>query len=143
MKQVLRFLSVLGLLVITGLGLFGWAQPVWANSFQDRFQNQPIIAHAQQTEMLLSKGETLPVECDKIDLNNANISAFTDCQGFYPTLAQLIVENGPYQKVEDVLNIKGLNERQTKLLQQNLDRFQVKTAVVPLEQRMPPRPLMR
>ncbi len=79
----------------------------------------------------------------KIDLNNANLVAFTDCPGFYPTLAQLILENGPYQKREDVLNIAELTPRQKELLTANLDSFSVTPPIVPLERRMPPRPPLR
>ena len=79
----------------------------------------------------------------KIDLNNANIVAFMDCQGFYPNLAKLIITHGPYQTVEDVLQIPGLTDSQKELLTSYLDRFAVANAVVPLAQRMPPRPAPR
>jgi photosystem II PsbU protein len=79
----------------------------------------------------------------KIDLNNANANAFTDCPGFYPNLARLIIEHSPYQKVEDVLNIPELSDRQKDLLQANLNSFKVAESTVLLEQRMPPRPSMR
>ena len=69
--------------------------------------------------------------------------AFTDCPGFYPTLAQLILKHGPYQKIEDVLNIPELTPRQKKLLTANLDSFTVTEPVVPRERRMPPRPPLR
>ncbi len=82
-------------------------------------------------------------EGQKIDLNNANMVAFTDCPGFYPTLAKLIVTNGPYQKVEDVLELPGLSEHQQKMLKANLDNFTVTDPVVSLEMRMPPRPVPR
>ncbi len=75
----------------------------------------------------------------KIDLNNANLMAFTDCPGFYPTLATLIVQHGPYEQVEAVLDIPDLSEQQQQLLQANLDFFTVSTPVVSLEMRMPPR----
>ncbi|NEQ48142.1 MAG: hypothetical protein F6K00_33255 [Leptolyngbya sp. SIOISBB] len=64
--------------------------------------------------------------------------AFTDCPGFYPALATLIVQHGPYEQVEAVLNIPDLNEQQQQLLQANLDFFIVSTPVVSLEMRMPP-----
>lgn len=61
----------------------------------------------------------------KIDLNNANVRSFRDLRGFYPTLAAKIARNGPYEKVEDVLNIPGLSERLKSRLQANLDKFTV------------------
>lgn len=80
---------------------------------------------------------------EKIDLNNANVVAFIDCRGFYPTLARLIVQNGPYATVDDVLKIQGLSAEQKNLLKAQLKNFTVSEPVVPLEMRMPPRPMMR
>ncbi len=61
----------------------------------------------------------------KIDLNNTNVRAFRRLRGFYPTLAQKILENAPYDEVEDVLEIPGLSESQKKRLKNNLDKFTV------------------
>lgn len=61
----------------------------------------------------------------KVDLNNANVRMFRDYRGFYPTLARKIVDNAPYETVEDVLKIPGLSERQKARLQANLDNFTV------------------
>ncbi|HEY9637495.1 MAG TPA: photosystem II complex extrinsic protein PsbU [Coleofasciculaceae cyanobacterium] len=61
----------------------------------------------------------------KIDLNNTHVRAFRQYPGMYPTLAGKIVQNAPYQKVEDVLDIPGLSGRQKELLQANLDKFTV------------------
>ena len=61
----------------------------------------------------------------KVDLNNANVRLFRDYRGFYPTLARKIVNNAPYNKVEDVLEIPGLSEGQKERLQANLDKFTV------------------
>ncbi|AFY75533.1 MAG: photosystem II complex extrinsic protein PsbU [Hydrococcus sp. C42_A2020_068] len=59
----------------------------------------------------------------KIDLNNSDIRDFRDLRGFYPNLAGKIIKNSPYNKVEDVLSIPGLSERQKERLQANLDNF--------------------
>ncbi len=61
----------------------------------------------------------------KIDLNNTNVRAFQKYPGLYPTLAGKIIQNAPYEKVEDVLKIKGLTERQKRILEANLDNFTV------------------
>lgn len=61
----------------------------------------------------------------KLDLNNTNVRAFRKLRGFYPTLAQKIVGNAPYESVEDVLDIKGLSETQKQRLKDNLDKFTV------------------
>ncbi|MFW6357814.1 MAG: photosystem II complex extrinsic protein PsbU, partial [Chroococcales cyanobacterium] len=51
--------------------------------------------------------------------------AFRQYRGFYPTLASKIIQNAPYENVEDVLDIPGLSERQKERLQANLDNFTV------------------
>ncbi len=61
----------------------------------------------------------------KVDLNNANIRAFREFRGFYPNLASKIIDNAPYDKVEDVLDIPGLSDKQQARLQANLDNFTV------------------
>ncbi len=61
----------------------------------------------------------------KVDLNNSDIRDFRELKGFYPKLASLIIQNAPYDQVEDVLSIPGLSEAQTERLQANLDQFTV------------------
>lgn len=60
-----------------------------------------------------------------IDLNNSNIYTFTKIRGLYPTIARMVVENSPYNNVEDVLDIPNLTESQRQLLEANLDKFTV------------------
>lgn len=64
----------------------------------------------------------------KIDLNNTNVRAFQRYPGMYPTLAKAIIQNAPYNQVEDVLKIVGLSDRQKEILQGNLDNFTVTDA---------------
>lgn len=78
-----------------------------------------------------------------IDLNNSNIDDFCQYKGLYPTIAKLVIQHGPYAKVEDVLSIAELSDRQRDLLKTNLDHFIVSEPTVALEARMPPRPTMR
>lgn len=61
----------------------------------------------------------------KIDLNNTNVRAFQRYPGMYPTLAKAIIQNAPYNQVEDVLKIVGLSDRQKEILQANLDNFTI------------------
>ncbi len=61
----------------------------------------------------------------KIDLNNSDIRDFRDLRGFYPNLASKIIENAPYEEVEEVLDIPGLSEKQMGRLQANIDNFTV------------------
>ncbi len=133
MKRLGRWLGIVCLVLIASFGLFSRPQPATALGIN--------IHHGT----ILAVGDIqLCIESDqKIDLNNANLVAFTECPGFYPNLAKLIVENAPYQTVEDIFKIPDLSQHQKELLQANLDSFTVKQALVPLEQRMPPRPAMR
>ena len=68
---------------------------------------------------------------------------FCQYQGLYPTLAKLIVQHGPFARVEDVLSIPKLSDRQKEALKTNLNRFTVSKSVVAQEVRMPPRPAIR
>lgn len=61
----------------------------------------------------------------KLDLNNSDVREFRRLRGFYPSLASKIIQNAPYDTVEDVLNIPGLSQSQTERLQANLDEFVV------------------
>lgn len=130
MKQLLKTLSWIASLLICCFGVFGWTQPLLAGEMS--FQPARVLAVASE-RVCTESGQ-------KIDLNNANLVAFTDCPGLYPNLARSIVTNGPYEKVEDVLKIAGLSDRQKAILKANLDNFTVTAPVVPLETRMPPRP---
>jgi len=123
MSRLIRWLTLCLVVIIAIAWInFGWASSVMAVS-------------SQTSDVPLCK-----VTDPKLDLNNANIAAFTDCPGFYPNLAQLIINNGPFNKVEDVLKIANLTDSQKALLKANLKSFMVSEQVVPLEMRMPPRP---
>jgi photosystem II PsbU protein len=63
----------------------------------------------------------------KLDLNNANVQAFAKYRGLYPTIAGKILQNAPYDSVEDVLDIPGLSARERDLIEANLDNFTVTT----------------
>lgn len=60
---------------------------------------------------------------ETIDVNNANVRAYLKIQGFYPTLAGLIVSNGPYGTTDDLYKIKGLTDGQKDLLKANEERL--------------------
>eukprot|EP00166_Cyanidium_caldarium_P000905 ctg_138.g54 len=60
---------------------------------------------------------------DKVDINNANIRAYTKFPGLYPTLASMIVKNGPYKSVGDLYNIKGLTPEQKELIKKYEEHF--------------------
>jgi len=138
MKRLGHWLRRLSLIFISCWLLFGWNQPAVAVNSNLKSMTMLAVRTELPTDLKLCAESQ-----QKIDLNNANLVAFTDCPGFYPTLAQLILQNGPYQQIEDVLNIPELTPRQKSLLTANLDSFTVTEPVVPLTRRMPPRPPLR
>ncbi len=121
-KRLVRLLTVFSLL----LGSWGWlgtteiAQAAGINSLT--LPQVPVLA----VEFRNKADAKLATEFGKkIDLNNTNVRAFQNYPGLYPTLAKKIIKNAPYQKVEDILDLPGLSDRQKQLLQANFDNFTV------------------
>lgn len=119
MKSLVRFFAVFAL-ILAVLGFFGQS-PVNA-----------LNLTASPHSMLLANATLNPADAklttefgQKIDLNNSHIRQFRDLRGFYPNLAAKIINNAPYENVEDVLDIPGLSEAQKDRLQANLDKFTV------------------
>ena len=65
----------------------------------------------------------IKADSSKIDLNNANIYQFRQIPGMYPTLGRIIVENAPYNSLDEVLAVKGLTADQQDKIRSNADRF--------------------
>ncbi|NKB17565.1 MAG: photosystem II oxygen evolving complex protein PsbU [Pseudanabaena sp. CRU_2_10] len=65
----------------------------------------------------------IKADSSKIDLNNANIYQFRQVPGMYPTLGRIIIENAPYNSLDEVLAIKGLTADQQDKIRSNADRF--------------------
>lgn len=125
MQRLGHWLSLFSLVLIGCLSWTGWTPPVLAAT--PNWQMMPVLA-AEYTNVVDAK-----LSSDygkKIDLNNTNINAFIQYRGMYPTLARLLVKNAPYDKVEDVLSLPGLSDRQKALLEANLDNF----TITPVEQ---------
>lgn len=126
MKRLVRLLTMFSLV----LGCLGWlstpqiAQAADFNSIA--FRSVPVLA-VEGTQSLSNRADARLAEVygKKIDLNNTNVRAFQKYPGLYPTLARTLIKNAPYDKVEDVLDIQGLSERQKQVLQANLDHFTV------------------
>mmetsp|Transcript_13157 Transcript_13157/g.29657 ORF Transcript_13157/g.29657 Transcript_13157/m.29657 type:complete len:226 (+) Transcript_13157:74-751(+) len=55
---------------------------------------------------------------DKVDINNANVQAYRQFPGLYPTIAGLIGSHGPYKSVQDVYNVPGMTEPMKSVLKQ-------------------------
>ncbi len=122
MKGLVRLFTVLTL-VLSCWGWLGTTDTVQAVSLNSFVGNQvSVLALARQNKA----DQKLATDFGKkIDLNNTNIAAFQKYPGFYPTLAQKIIKNAPYEKVEDVLSIPGLSEAQKERLTANFDNFTV------------------
>lgn len=120
MQRLISWFSLVNLVILSFLGVVGWAQPAMASHLA--FQPTRILAVETLRNVV---DEKLGEFGQKIDLNNTNIAAFAQYRGLYPTLARVIVKNAPYQQVEDVLKIPGLSDRQKETLQNNLDHFTV------------------
>ncbi|CAL1166608.1 unnamed protein product [Cladocopium goreaui] len=48
---------------------------------------------------------------DKVDINNANIQAYRQFPGMFPTISGLIATHGPYKQVSDIYNIPGMEDK--------------------------------
>lgn len=122
MKGLLRLLTIVGL-VVGCLGWLGQSEAAIAATFSDlALRPTPVLAVEGLRNLV---DEKLGEIGYKIDLNNTNLRAFKRLPGMFPNLAAKIVKNAPYEKVEDVLEIPGLSDRQKQLLQANLDQFTV------------------
>jgi len=70
---------------------------------------------------------------DKVDLNNSSVRRFQQFPGMYPTLAGKIVLGGPYDSVDDVLNL-DLTDRQKELFAKYRDNFIVTAPSIALNE---------
>ncbi len=70
---------------------------------------------------------------NKVDLNNSSVRRFQDFPGMYPTLAGKIVLGGPYESVDDVLDL-DLTERQRELFNKYKANFTVTPAEIALNE---------
>ena len=101
--------------VLLVIGSWGFSGVTTANAAEFNtftLQSAPVLAalrNAADAKLGQIQG--------KLDLNNSDVRDFRDLRGFYPNLAGKIIQNAPYEKIEDVLEIPGLSESQTKILQ--------------------------
>ena len=123
MKRLIGALMILGL-VLTCWGWFGLSQPAIAAPLNNLAWNSSPVLAVELSKRNAVDNKKLEFG-DKIDLNNANVRAFTRYSGMYPTLARMIARNAPFDSVEDVLKMPGLTERQKDILRANLDYFTV------------------
>lgn len=120
-----RLIRVL-LAVVVSLGLVGFFGQAKAEALDLSRVTLPSASVLAAVERRNPADELLGTEFgQKVDLNNAPVRAFRVYRGFYPNLARKIIDNAPYEKVEDVLKIEGLSETQKELLEANLGNFTV------------------
>jgi len=62
---------------------------------------------------------------DKVDLNNANVQAYRQFPGMYPTAAGQIATHGPYKQVSDIYNIPNLDEKVKAIMKKYESNFVV------------------
>lgn len=115
-----RFLGLaVGLFLIAGAWL-GGMQPPTAHA---AMLNNPIAATTSAQIFRNPIEERFKRVGNKVDLNNSSVLAFRRYRGLYPNLARKVIENAPFDAVEDVLNIPGLSDRELQILKANLDNF--------------------
>lgn len=120
MKILVRLVAIMILCV----GYLIWGGNASAGSLAAGVSNSPVLL--AEIEFRNSADDKLATEFGKkIDLNNTNVRAFRRYPGMYPTLATKVVDNAPYESVEDVLKVPGLSNRQKEILKANLDKFAV------------------
>lgn len=111
-----RFIGILtAILVIVGSWGFAGAATAGESLFTVHSTLLARINTADAKRQELIRG--------KLDLNNSDVREFRKLRGFYPSLASKIIQNAPYENVEDVLEIPGLSDSQIERLQANLDEF--------------------
>lgn len=114
MKRLVGTMMVLGLMLISCLGIFSFPQ-------QAEAARSPLVA-----EFRNSMDDKLGTDFGKkIDLNNTNVRAFAQFPGLYPTLARMILSNAPFEKIDDIFDMPDLTERQAEILKTNLDKFTI------------------
>lgn len=122
MKRFGRLLVLVGLLI----SCLGWVGQENADAANLSLTQLPIVSPILAVEERRNRAdEKLGEFGEKIDLNNGSIRQFRQFRGMYPTLAKMIIDQAPFDSVEDVLNMKGLTERQKQILESYLDEFTV------------------
>ncbi len=115
MKRLIGIMAAL-LLIVGSWGFAGVAQASDMGVFTVHSSNllaRVNTSDAKRQELIRGK----------LDLNNSDVREFRKLRGFYPNLASKIIQNAPYEKVDDVLDIPGLSDSQIERLQANIDEF--------------------
>jgi photosystem II PsbU protein len=92
-----------------------------------------LPAAAQAAERRNVADDKIAASDGKVDLNNSPVRSFQQFPGMYPTLAGKIVLGGPYETIDDVLNL-DLTERQKELFEKYRDNFTITPSSIALNE---------
>ena len=122
MKRLVRLFVLVGLLI----SCWGWAGSQNAEAANLSLNKLPVVSPIFAVEERRNRADEKLAEFgEKIDLNNTSIREFRQLRGMFPTLASMIVDQAPFNSVEDVLKMKGLTDRQKEILKSHLNEFTV------------------
>ena len=115
MKRLLSLLT--GALLMAGL-MAGLILPASVHADED------LVSKYSGNEIRNIADDKIAAREGKVDLNNSSVRRFQQFPGMYPTMAGKIVLGGPYNDVDDVLNL-DLSERQIELFNKYKENFTV------------------
>ena len=115
MKRLLSWLT--GALLMAGL-MTGLILPASVHADED------LVSKYSGNEIRNIADDKIAAREGKVDLNNSSVRRFQQFPGMYPTMAGKIVLGGPYNDVDDVLNL-DLSERQIELFNKYKENFTV------------------
>lgn len=115
MKRLLSWLT--GVLLMAGL-VAGLILPASVHADDD------LVSKYSGNEIRNIADDKIAAREGKVDLNNSSVRRFQQFPGMYPTMAGKIVLGGPYNDVDDVLNL-DLSERQVELFNKYKENFTV------------------
>jgi photosystem II PsbU protein len=121
MKTLGRILATVALLISS----WGFLPQQFAQSANLNFVSSVNSILAVEDTRINRADDKLGQAGLKIDLNHASVRSFSEYRGMYPNLAALIVRNAPFENVNEVLDIPGLNDKQKEFLKEHLDSFTV------------------
>lgn len=118
----MKFLIRLSAALVFGLSLvFGFGSTPAAQALNLSTLQAPVV----MAEFTNAADAKLGEIGGKLDLNNSAVRLFRRFPGMYPTLAGKIIQNAPYQSVDDVFSIPGLSDSQKATLAKYKDDFTV------------------
>ena len=124
MKRLLSWLT--GVLLMAGL-VAGLILPASVHADDD------LVGKYSGNEIRNIADDKIAAREGKVDLNNSSVRRFQQFPGMYPTMAGKIVLGGPYNNVDDVLNL-DLSERQVELFNKYKENFTVTAPEIALNE---------